>query len=192
MIEHPKDLLPIYSDLAKRELGERVRFEFSKYVYVPQMVSEKREVVETAPEQILDFLTRASQDLRFNEEIALHSRILGANGHRHIPMIDMGCEKIEPHWGELEKAFLDFGIRESTIFHSGRSFHIYGHSLLSTDSELIRFMGRILLLNLPNRERVIDERWVGHRLMAGYLTLRWTNNNSHYKSLPRLYRLDNS
>jgi hypothetical protein len=35
-------------------------------------------------------------------------------------------------------------------------------------------MGRLLLLNLPEKPCLVDTRWVGHRLIGGYAALRWS------------------
>lgn len=188
MTTHPIQLTVLYERLAKERLSSNsFRFEFSKYVYIPQAISEKRDVFESPTGSVQEIFEREKNRLGANEEIAFHSRILGTGSILHIPFFDMGCAKIEPHLDNLREAFGDFGVNHFSVFHSGRSFHIYGHSLLDDEKTLIRFIGRLLLLNLPNQERVIDERWVGHRLMAGYLTLRWTNNNPHYKSTPTAY-----
>jgi hypothetical protein len=179
---HPVSLIPIFDRLVP--VGQEHDYEFSKYIYVPQAVAESREVFKLGAKNLSEAFSARAQALRGVEEIAFHSRISFSDGSVfHIPMVDMGCEKIENHIDGLRSAFDDFGIPQFTLFSSGRSFHIYGHALLKPN-DLIRFLGRILLLNLPGKEHVIDERWVGHRLMAGYSTLRWTNNNPHYKSTP--------
>ncbi len=184
--EHPSELLPLYTEFVHTSGLTDFDFEFSKYIYVPQEISESRHVFHASASSAQDIFTCHAKNLLPKEEIAFHSRILVKGQLKfHIPFIDMGCDAIEPQLPQLEKAFADFDIEDISIFHTGRSFHIYGHSLLRSEVEMIRFMGRILLLNLPKKERVIDERWVGHRLMAGYLTLRWTNNNPHYISAPR-------
>ena len=72
---------------------------------------------------------------------------------------------------------------EFAIFDSGRSFHAYGNRLLSTE-EWIQFMGSLLLLNEPGKNKLIDTRWIGHRLMAGYSSLRWSCNTRWYKRFP--------
>lgn len=185
---HPSQLLSLYQELGEKCLGEGLRFSFSRYVYVPQAISEKREAFEAPAPHALRVFQEAFTSLKDCEEIAFHSLIQSPSGSRHIPFLDMSCERIEDHIKNLRPAFLDFGIQKFSVFQSGRSFHIYGHGLLQDQNELIRFMGRLLLLNLPKQERVIDERWVGHRLMAGYLTLRWTNNNPHYRMMPTLLR----
>lgn len=182
--QHPQSLIPLYSELAQKIVGSDFCFELSTYIYEPQAISEKRGFFTLRPNEFLNEFNLRAKSLKPREEIAFHSRILSPRESLHIPMIDLGCEDIKIHLSPLRSAFLDFGISEMSVFHTGRSFHVYGHSLFSSQEEALKFIGRILLLNLPGQDRVIDERWVGHRLMAGYLTLRWTNNNPHYRQLP--------
>lgn len=185
---HPLQLVSTYTELIQARFALPFEFEFSKYVYVPQTIAESREVFRSWPETVEHVFHKEAGALLSKEEIAFHSRVTIANGRTlHVPMIDMGCENIGSYVPLLKESFEDFGIGRFSIFSSGRSFHVYGHGLLESDQQLVQFMGRILLLNLPGRERVIDERWVGHRLMAGYSTLRWTNNNPHYKAAPTLH-----
>lgn len=70
-------------------------------------------------------------------------------------------------------------------FDSGRSFHGYGATLV-TATEWRQLMGRLLLANKPNLLPLIDPRWVGHRLIAGYSALRWSCNTSQYIQPPQL------
>lgn len=185
---HPIDLLPRFNDLALQTRLGSFEYEFSKYIYVPRAIAEKRKPYRADPESFRATYMDAKTSLESVEEIAFHSRLRFPEGRvMHLSMIDMGCASIDPYFPKLKEAFADFGIPSFSVFSSGRSFHIYGHGLLANDHELVRFMGRILLLNLPEQERVIDERWVGHRLMGGYSTLRWTNNNPHYKAAPTHY-----
>ncbi|NEX60635.1 hypothetical protein G3574_06065 [Noviherbaspirillum sp. 17J57-3] len=77
---------------------------------------------------------------------------------------------------------------EIKLFSSGRSLHGYGINPL-TPEEWIRFMGLLLLANHPSKPTVVDTRWVGHRLLAGYAALRWSRNTSHYLQLPQAVQL---
>ncbi len=182
---HPISLIPLYASLAEKLLGVDFEFELSTYVYEPQAISEKRDFFKLKANSFSENFEARQKSLAIKQEIAFHSRILGKQKTLHIPMIDLGCENIEKHLPPLRSAFQEFGVHELSVFHTGRSYHVYGHHLFESQDQALRFIGRILLLNLPGKERVIDERWVGHRLMAGYLTLRWTNNNPHYKQLPK-------
>jgi hypothetical protein len=98
-------------------------------------------------------------------------------------MIDLRGDLKEGDRLELITAVREFGIRQLAIYNSGRSYHIYAYALLST-RRWTQFMGRCLLLNRPDRSELVDARWVGHRLLAGYGALRWTHGNVWYLSEP--------
>ena len=62
-----------------------------------------------------------------------------------------------------------------------------GLSFLGVElGEWIKFMGSLLLLNIPGKIKIVDSRWVGHRLLGGYASLRWSNNTRQYKRFPVL------
>ena len=77
------------------------------------------------------------------------------------------------------------------VYFSGRSFHAYFPHLL-TPRQWVKFMGSALLCNTPSSD-VIDQRWVGHRLIGGYAALRWSNNtpqHAHYPTRINVETLD--
>jgi len=149
MVSHPSNLLPLYTALAAAELGSNFHFEFSRYVYIPQQISEKRDWFTIPAENAEEAWKQSTSSLKAHEEIALHSRVTGHQGMRHLPFLDMGCAHIENHLDDLKLAFKDFNIPKMTIFSSGRSYHIYGHGLLRDDATLVRFMGQFMLLQIP-------------------------------------------
>lgn len=114
-------------------------------------------------------------------ELALHSMLKNKEQEFHIPMVDFSAEIIQ------KKDVLAWASRSSGVtlklFDSGRSFHGYGVEPMSKD-QWVRFMGFLLLANLPNQPQLIDTRWIGHRLLAGYSTLRWSKNSPYYVGLP--------
>ena len=81
---------------------------------------------------------------------------------------------------QLVEKFIGARLR---LYRSGRSFHGYATVLLSR-RKWREFMGRLLLLNMPNSDAIVDSRWIGHRIMAGYASLRWTANSDHYSQIP--------
>src|SRR5689334_16982192 len=120
---HPRELLPLYEQLlAKLAPESSFEYEFSKYVYVPQEVSECRTFFRISPHSFASDFAENVAALRGIEEIAFHSRIEIKNNGRilHVPMIDMGCERIENHLDGLKKALSDFAIGEFSVFNSGR------------------------------------------------------------------------
>lgn len=165
---------------------------FSKYKYTPQSFSDER-VNFTLPFNQLNevVLFNIISGLHENEELAFHSFMQDFGSVYHLPLIDFGnvdrgriesspFRELCEHWN------LSF-----RVYNSGRSYHAYGNKLISSD-EWVRFMGSLLLLNKPSGFKLIDERWVGHRVMAGYSALRWSNNSSHYKKVPTFIGVLNS
>ena len=78
-------------------------------------------------------------------------------------------------------------VNDLLIFASGRSFHAYSPMLLRP-KEWREFMGRLLLVNPPNAEQIIDARWTGHRLHGGFSSLRWSWNTGHYQRAPEFLK----
>jgi hypothetical protein len=74
-------------------------------------------------------------------------------------------------------------VAHAYVYSSGRSFHVYYPTLITHD-EWVRFMGSALLLNMTHHAPVVDQRWVGHRLIGGYAALRWSCNTKTYRSMP--------
>lgn len=175
----------IVAEALKKAHGNGLTFEFSEYVYRKQSVVDERYVFSVAASEldssrIVEIVNALPED----RELAFHSRV-SLNGQAfHIPMVDMHTAAK----AQLQK--LSAVVRKDIFetfywFDSGRSFHGYGLRLLSND-EWVSFMGSLLLANLPGLTAIVDPRWVGHRLMAGYSALRWTKNTSQYLQLPKL------
>lgn len=168
------------------------QIEFSIYKYQPQTVADTRIIVPCEARRMRSTFYRLRKNLDKDQEVAFHSRVYvktWKSWYRpqifHIPMIDFSNEVTLADLAQLESVLQDFNCDKAFLFSSGRSYHLYGLTLLTPDT-WVNFMGRILLLNLPSNHNLVDCRWVGHRLMAGYASLRWTKNTKHYKSSPRL------
>jgi len=163
----------------------------SYYIYQPRNVSEKRDTWAISSSDFLneDFVSKKIDLVPPTAELALNSEFLCSDGKvYHLIMIDMATGA-KAHLDKL-RSFLDNNLFGGIAwFNSGRSFHGYGTELLSHE-QWVKFMGLLLLANLPNAVPTVDPRWIGHRLLAGYAALRWTKNSHFYKSVP--YRLDDS
>jgi hypothetical protein len=163
---------------------------FSFYFYRPQSLVDERKVIIVARDSFLDteeFLS-ILEKCPANFEVAFHSTIITKDGETlHIPMIDMSTgaraqlDKLDEHIGKNLFDRLGF-------FESGRSFHVYGNTLF-TEKEWMKFMGELLLSNKKDLKPLVDPRWIGHRLIAGYSALRWTKNTEHYLSLPKIIKI---
>ena len=159
---------------------------FSYYEYKPQTVEDRRSDFIMPVEQFLDgaAVFQAMEGAGKERELAVHSDLLMRDGRRlHLIMVDMSTSA-RAHLEKLRGFLGDNVFQRIAWYASGRSFHGYGESLLERD-EWVKFMGLLLLANQPHLEPTVDPRWIGHRLLAGYASLRWTCNTSYYLKLPR-------
>ncbi len=179
-LDHP------YFFLSRVFLKEGAKVHLSKYVYKEDcLFDERHEMAIDGTCLTEEWVNSQISSLGEGEELALHSKLkIGARTF-HMPMIDFAAE------GPLSENVIDriryFLPREVMLnlafFDSGRSYHAYSLELLSP-REWTRFMGRILLINPSGGEPIIDSRWVGHRLIGGYCSLRWSNNSGKYLKTP--------
>ncbi|WP_162932148.1 primase 1D-like protein [Solimonas sp. K1W22B-7] len=170
----------------RRLHGDDLMLTFSRYLYRPQTILDQREVFSVSITEVTgDWFRRQSQQLEHGWELALNSKVRDARRRtNHIPMIDFSPSKINARHFDLMREILGRSVFQTlSLFSSGRSFHGYTSQLL-TPSQWQDFMGRLLLLNEPTKEPLVDARWIGHRLISGYAALRWTANSSHYAGAP--------
>ncbi len=161
-------------------------FSLSKYVYTPDSLFDEREYLQIAGESFSEErINQEIQALRPDQELALHSNVKIKGKTYHIPMIDFSTEETVGRaiFDRMrlylpKKVILNMG-----IYSSGRSYHAYSTTLLGT-KEWLEFMGRLLLINPRNEANIVDTRWIGHRLIGGFSSLRWSNNSGQYLGLP--------
>lgn len=161
-------------------------FHLSRYVYTPDSLLDEREAISVDVDDFTEqWVSQALNGLAANQELAFHSTVIIGGRTWHIPMIDFAQE--EPLSGEVVDRVRQFLPRSvamnMAVFSSGRSFHAYSVSLLSP-KEWLNFMGRLLLVNPRGAKEIIDSRWIGHRLIGGFCSLRWSNNSGLYRGEP--------
>ena len=182
MTSHPIDIISEFCD----EHSEIRQLEFGIYRYTPQSVADERRVVHISAPAIRRRVPQMSAALEQHQELAMHSRVkLLENDVRHLPMIDFVGDISEGHIDRVRSVAWDFGCRRVAVFRTGRSYHAYLLTLVPHEVWL-RFLARLILLNLPSEVPWIDTRWVGHALMAGFSSLRWTHHTKSYLAMPRL------
>jgi hypothetical protein len=171
------------------ELGARspvLTLSFSQYFYRPQSPFDERRVFEQLAAGITtEWLQDQLEELPEGWDVALNSTVRdGRSRAHHIPMIDFSKPSVGRDDLILMRSILGTSLCRSLVFYnSGRSLHAYSLHLLEPKAWR-EFMGRLLLLNLPNAEQLVDTRWVGHRLVSGYCALRWSSNSEHYLQMP--------
>ncbi|WP_131359953.1 hypothetical protein [Aquitalea sp. USM4] len=163
-------------------------FNFSIYIYKKRSREDKRKTFSIQASQVNKmWLDNILCNLSKNEELAFESRIRIGSRTRHIPMLD--CSGMSKNQLSAIVSILPEKYRCNPIsFYSGRSFHIYYPTLLSK-ANWVKFMLSALLCNTPGNQ-VIDQRWIAHRLLAGYGALRWSFNTDTYKEMPFLVEND--
>jgi hypothetical protein len=110
-----------------------------------------------------------------DQDIAFDSVVTMANGKtkKHFGLVDFNTSLRERAEEASDLLVREYNAPQAALVFSGRSYHLYLDVLLS-HAAWVHFMGRILLLNLRNQPPVIDSRWVGHRLIGGCASLRWS------------------
>lgn len=183
LAEHPIEVI----ELIAKEQRRDSEFEFSIYEYIPQSLLDNRDVFTLSAHEISENkIEGIISKLPHDRELALHSKVRIGKTVKHIPMIDFQgkINEISPFISRIENTLPRKISKELIFFDSGRSLHAYSPILLNKE-EWHNLMGRLLLISLPKEENIIDVRWVGHRIIAGYGSLRWSNNTNQYLRLPR-------
>jgi len=176
-----------YFFLAKLYQNEDAIFHLSKYKYVADSLFDEREFISVRATELTEsWLESAINSLDPEYELALHSKVLIRNRTYHIPMIDFSISgSFTTEAVNRMRYFLPKNVMlNMEIYDSGRSFHAYSTTLIQP-KKWIEFMGRLLLINSRKDQHIVDTRWVGHRLIGGFSSLRWSNNTNQYLGLPR-------
>jgi hypothetical protein len=166
-------------------------FHLSKYIYTADSIIDEREFIKvSAKEFTLEWLESTLQSLEKDQELALHSQVFMNGRMLHIPMIDFALESsISPVTLSRMRYFIPNRVMLNlALFESGRSFHAYSTTLISP-KQWIDFMGRLLLINERGSQEIIDTRWIGHRLVGGFSSLRWSNNTGLYLRMPQRHHI---
>lgn len=161
-------------------------FSFSKYIYTPDLLFDEREFLSFSGEELTEMrINQEIASLRSDQELALHSNVRIKGKNFHIPMIDFSTEKtVNREMFERMSLYLPKTLMlNMAVYSTGRSFHAYSTTLL-TPKGWFDFMGRLLLINPRNQPDIVDSRWIGHRLIGGFGSLRWSNNSGMYLGLP--------
>jgi hypothetical protein len=169
------------------ELPPDAELEFSTYKYEPQSILDTRNTFRVAARELSQTaVERLIIGLDHGTELAFHSLVRHSKKVYHVPMVDFRIEQsaLESSLDAVEKILPKTIFKEMIFYNSGRSCHAYSLTLIS-NKEWLDFMGRLLLISLPQDEQMIDTRWIGHRLMGGFSSLRWSNNSGLYLAMPQ-------
>jgi hypothetical protein len=185
--EHP--LLVIESIIARRGTG--LTFTYSQYevaqpgfqAAAPRSPVLRVRASDISPEWMIDRF----RELKPNEELAWHSLVECDGSIFHIPMIDLASSPSRSTLRKLgQKLVTELSLNGGFVFfETGQSFHGYFPDLMP-ERAWFKYLGHLLVLEDHDWSGIIDTRWVGHALVRGFSALRWSNNTSRYKAIPRL------
>jgi len=179
---------PIHQIIQLVRHMENATLHFSEYSYLPQELLDERKIFQVKAAALSEeWFEEQIKNLPDNTELAFHSLIVAERKSLHLPMIDF-CSPISEFLQAKNTVskLLPSHINSSLKFYSsGRSIHAYGSTLLRP-IDWRNFMGRLLLANYPDKKPTVDARWIGHRMIAGYATLRLSCNSSTYLEYPEL------
>jgi len=165
-------------------------FKFSKYTYTPDTLFDDREIIEMQGDAISEeWVDKTIKSLKPDQELALSSLTKIRGKTLHIPMIDLAIGQIDGQeiFSRMNRYVSRSVLMNISFYSSGRSFHAYSTTLLPP-KDWISFIGQLLLINPKNQPEIIDSRWIGHRLIGGYGSLRWSNNSKNYLGEPTAIR----
>jgi len=170
----------------KDKYSHNLEFEFSEYYHKEKSLKDERKTFKEFGYNINEkYLTNLINKLEPGWELALNSCVIDEKGETyHIPMIDFSNGFDIANINYLNEIFDPDFVKQLILFDSGRSYHGYGTTLIN-EYEFLRFLGKLLLLN-SNGYKIVDARWIGHRLIGGYCALRLSFNNKYYLKLPTL------
>jgi hypothetical protein len=160
-----------------KNLPSEALLTFDIYEYIPQSFIDNRTSFNMKPKDVSEeWFKNILESLPSTKEICLNSRVFIGDKILHIPMIDFATEDIKDI--RIVETLLPV---EPNYYSSGRSFHAYFPTLINND-EWTKFMGGLLLCN--DEKSIVDDRWIGHRLMGNFSSLRWSCNTKQYKKFP--------
>lgn len=165
---------------------EEAQFSFSKYVYTPDSLFDEREFLTLSGDEVTEHrINQEFASLRPDQELAFHSKVQIKGKTFHIPMIDFSTEEAvgSEVFDRMSQYLPKRLMLNMTVYASGRSYHAYSTTLLGP-KDWQDFMGRLLLINPRNQPNIVDTRWIGHRLIGGFSSLRWSNNSGQYLGMP--------
>lgn len=124
---------------------------------------------DQTPADLADLATRTPAEGR--NSIALQSRVTLPDGEdRFLPMLDFTSKAVRPGSAATVRAAVEVLDTAGILCSSARSFHFYGHQLV-TRAEQLDFWARALLLT-----PIVDERWIAHQIRGQVGALRFSAN----------------
>ena len=159
------------------------------YSYRAKSRHSDQQIISCSVDRLIETFEMLLKQSSVRREIAIDSRCVLNDGTtmRHLPMLDWRGRN-PPSTAKLRELALAVGAEEFALFDSGRSFHIYFKALLD-ESQFKKFLTQAVLIENRDSTSGVDYRWVAHRLMDGFATLRWSAVTRRHRREPRLARV---
>lgn len=161
-------LFKAYIPTKNLEEGSVIQIQASLAKMIHHNLPEKEEKIWLQRKEITsEHLSQIIKRLGQKRVLAVTSNLKLSNTKKkfHIPMMDFSCEVSSGALKRIQE-FLRKIKQRGVVLYSGRSYHYYGSELLSERDWLV-FLGNCLLFS-----GYADSRYVGHRLIDGYTSLR--------------------
>lgn len=129
-------------------------------------------------------VTEVAKDLEVQEVYSFTSKVRLVNGkYMHIPMMNFHPEEgvSIDHIERIVERIC--GRQQGVLLATGRYYHYFGNFLLAED-DWVKFMGAFLLPCIA-----VSPKYIGHRLLDGYSTLRLTTEPKYKSCLPTVIRI---
>lgn len=172
-----------------------------EYDYKMRIYSRDNRIIKGSNISI-DWLNEELSNLKENWNLAFHTKIILHDRIIHIPFIDFNVHEFNSNVQDIiryrisrQDSLLKYKhvIERTKIYSSGRSFHGYSNFLLDEPSWR-EFTLSLILLNyikdLDLFSLIVDERWIAHRLLEGFGSLRWSCNSDKYLQYPMIHLND--
>lgn len=178
----------VASSIIQKNKVNNIVLEFSKYVSGGVGKTLTREIIKIDGINFDEnWVNNEIDNLRADEELAIHSKVYLRGEVLHIPMIDFVNKNfLNENMGHIKNISVNLKAGYY-LFDSGNSYHCYFDTMVTVDA-WYKYLGKILLLNPhdSNKKMIVDARWVGHALEHEFTALRWSKNSSFYEQVPLL------
>lgn len=178
---HPYQVTVLVASTAK---AKNLQFCLARYTRIPGTKNYKRTINWVDSGSLEAKTIELIENLSPGEELAIHSTVITDGQLKHIPMIDFQHPNLSICLQRSAEILGQEEIESYAFYNSGRSYHAYKANLISC-IQWRALMGKLLLVNPKDSNHpIVDARWIGHRLIAGYSALRWSCNSGRYEAIP--------
>jgi hypothetical protein len=124
-------------------------------------------------------LRQLIEGLSEGQMLTISSKILTTDDRQlHLPMLVFHCEATSENDVLVKSVMEEIG-QAGYVAYSGKSYHLYGRSLID-ESSLVSLLGKALLFS-----PIVDRAWIAHQIIERACGLR-ISPGKEYKECPRI------